>query len=336
MISLRRSLGSSKSEGKKTNPLPKRFIVIGKGGTGKTTISAAMARALSSRGSHTLVASLDPAHNLGDVLGFSLAAEPKEVKEGFSALEVDLDTQVQTYVRKKLSQMRPIYGHLQIFNADRFFEALEQSPGMEEFAMLEAVEGIRERSSAYDAVILDTAPTGMTLRMLSLPTITLLWINNLLSLRLKILERRAYIQRVEGSGNLRTEDLSSDDPVMQELRRYREEIIEIQSFLRGMDATVLLILQADKLSVMEADRAIEKLSSWGFAVGTCIINKTPEGEERVTHYSASGLDEFIIRHGGICQIELPDMGGEISTPQGLDALGNMIIDALSAQQGGHR
>ncbi|HPP38404.1 MAG TPA: ArsA-related P-loop ATPase, partial [Thermosynergistes sp.] len=214
--------------------------------------------------------------------------------------------------------------------------ALEQSPGMEEFAMLEAVGEIRERSPAYDAVILDTAPTGMTLRMLSLPAVTLLWIDNLLSLRLKILERRAYIQRVEGSGKLRTEDLSGGDPVVQELRRYRGEIIEIQSFLRDTDAMVLLILQADKLSVTEADRAIEKLSNGGFTVGTCIINRTTEGEERITRYAVSGLDEFIRRRSRIRWIELPDMGGEISTPQGLDDLGNMIIDALSAQQGGHR
>lgn len=336
MISSHRLPGSSKSEGEKASPFSKRFIVIGKGGTGKTTVSAAMARALSSRGSRTLVVSLDPAHNLGDVLGSPLAAEPKEVKEGLSALEVDLDSQVQAYVRKKLSQMRPIYGHLQIFNADHFLEALEQSPGMEEFAMLEAVGEIRERSPAYDAVILDTAPTGMTLRMLSLPAVTLLWIDNLLSLRLKILERRAYIQRVEGSGKLRTEDLSGDDPVVQELRRYRGEIIEIQSFLRDTDAMVLLILQADKLSVTEADRAIEKLSNGGFTVGTCIINRTTEGEERITRYAVSGLDEFIRRRSRIRWIELPDMGGEISTPQGLDDLGNMIIDALSAQQGGHR
>ncbi len=336
MTSSHRSPGSSKSEGKKTSAPPKRFIVIGKGGTGKTTISAAMACAISSRGSCTLVASLDPAHNLGDVLGSPLAAEPKEVKERLSALEVDLDTQVQIYVRKKLSQVRPIYGHLQIFNVDRFLEALEQSPGMEEFAMLEAVGSISERSSAYDTVILDTAPTGMTLRMLSLPAVTLLWIDNLLSLRLKILERRAYIQRIDGSDKLRTEDLSGDDPVVQELRRYREEIIEIQSFLRGANATILLILQADKLSVMEAERAIEKLSNGGFVVRTCIINKTPEGEERVAHFSASGLYEFIRRHKGIYRIELPDMGSEISTLQGLNALGNMIIDALSAQQGEHR
>ncbi|HAF50894.1 MAG TPA: anion transporter [Synergistaceae bacterium] len=336
MISSHRLPGSSKSEGEKASPFPKRFIVIGKGGTGKTTISAAMARALSSRGSRTLVVSLDPAHNLGDVLGSPLAAEPKEVKEGLSALEVDLDSQVQAYVRKKLSQMRPIYGHLQIFNADHFLEALEQSPGMEEFAMLEAVGEIRERSPAYDAVILDTAPTGMTLRMLSLPAVTLLWIDNLLSLRLKILERRAYIQRVERSDKLRTEDLSGDDPVVQELRRYRGEIIEIQSFLRDTDAAVLLMLQADKLSVTEADRAIEKLSNGGFTVGTCIINRTTEGKGRITRYAVSGLDEFIRRRGGIRWIELPDMRGEISTPQGLDALGNMIIDALSAQQGGHR
>jgi len=103
--------------------------VIGKGGTGKTTVSAAMARALSSRGSRTLVVSLDPAHNLGDVLGSSLAAEPKKVKKGLSAIEVDLDSQVQAYVRKKLSQMRPIYGPRQILNADHFLGAREQSPG---------------------------------------------------------------------------------------------------------------------------------------------------------------------------------------------------------------
>lgn len=331
MTSSRRLPGSSRSEAREATSLPKRFIVIGKGGTGKTTISAAMARAFSSRRNRTLVASLDPAHNLGDVLGCPLEAKLKEIKENLSALEVDLDAQVRAYVRKKMSEMRPIYGHLQIFNADRFLEAIEQSPGIEEFAMLEAVEEIREVSPAYDTVILDTAPTGLTLRILSLPTVTLLWIDNLLSLRLKILERRAYIQRVEGSDKIRAEDSINYDPVVQELRKYREEVSEIQSFIRGEGAAVLLVLQVDKLSVMEADRAIERLSKGGFVLGGCIINKTPEEKKRLLRYAASGLDEFIRRHGGIRWIELPDMGDEISTPQGLDALGDIIVTALSAQ-----
>ena len=74
---------------------------MGKGGTGKTTISAILARSLSSAGHDTLAVSLDPAHNLGDVLGHALDDKPKKVSDKLFAFEVDLDTQVRRFIDKK-------------------------------------------------------------------------------------------------------------------------------------------------------------------------------------------------------------------------------------------
>ena len=86
MTFLRKLLGSSGSRPEKSKSFAnegcaksKRFIVMGKGGTGKTTISSALARALSSKGKDVLAVSLDPAHNLGDVLGCSLSSEPQKI-----------------------------------------------------------------------------------------------------------------------------------------------------------------------------------------------------------------------------------------------------------------
>lgn len=301
-----------------------RFIVMGKGGTGKTTISAVLARALSSAGHDTLAVSLDPAHNLGDVLGYALDDKPKKVSDKLFAFEVDLDTQVRRFIDKKLDQTRPLYGHLQIFNADKFLKALEQSPGMEEFALLEAIKEIGNLDQMHGAIVLDTPPTGMTLRLLTLPDLTLLWIDELMGLRKKILERRAYLQHIEGSGKKID---NQDDPVMAELQRYRCEIKDIKSFLHGEGASILLVLQVDKLSVKETERTIKKLSTYGYGVRACLINKAPK-EDPFKAYASSGLDDLMKAHGEISWIELPDLGEKISTPQGLNLLGKDLINFL--------
>lgn len=335
MTFLRRLLGFSGSRhGKNSRSFtgdgsaqPKRFIVMGKGGTGKTTISSALARALSSKGKDVLAVSLDPAHNLGDVLGCSLGSEPKKIDDHLAAFELDLDEQVQRFVEEKLRQMRPLYGNLQIFNADKILDALKQSPGMEEFAILEAIGEISAFAEKCNAVVLDTPPTGMTVRVLSLPDITLLWVAELVKLRSKILDRRAYIQNIERT-DLETDP--GDDIVMAELRRYKIEIEATRSFLLGEGSFIFLVLQADKLSVSETERTIRKLDSNGYRIGACFINRASKGEGRAFLYDSCGLSNLMELYDKIPWIELPDLGSDISDPQSLLDLGDVICGFLDA------
>lgn len=334
MTFLRKLLGSSGSRPEKSKSFAnegcaksKRFIVMGKGGTGKTTISSALARALSSKDKGVLAVSLDPAHNLGDVLGCSLSSEPQKIDDRLTAFELDLDEQVQRFVEERLRQMRPLYGNLQIFNADKLLETIKQSPGMEEFAVLEAIREISTFAEKCDAVVLDTPPTGMTVRVLSLPDITLIWIAELMKLRSKILDRRAYIQNIEGTD---VETNPSNDPVMAELCRYKSEIESTKNFLLGEDSFIFLVLQADKLSVSETERTIRKLDINGYRIGACFINRASKGERRAFLYDSCGLSNLMKLYDKIPWIELPDLGRDISDPQNLLILGDIICNFLDA------
>lgn len=334
MTFLRKLLGSSGSRPEKSKSFAnegcaksKRFIVMGKGGTGKTTISSALARALSSKDKGVLAVSLDPAHNLGDVLGCSLSSEPQKIDDRLTAFELDLDEQVQRFVEEKLRRMRPLYGNLQIFNADKLLETIKQSPGMEEFAVLEAIREISTFAEKCDVVVLDTPPTGMTVRVLSLPDITLIWIAELMKLRSKILDRRAYIQNIEGTD---VETNPSNDPVMAELCRYKSEIESTKNFLLGEDSFIFLVLQADKLSVSETERTIKKLDSNGYIITACFINRAPKGERRNFLYDSCGLSNLMKLYDKIPWIELPDLGRDVSDPQNLLILGDIICNYLDA------
>ncbi|KAH8098543.1 carbohydrate kinase [Aureococcus anophagefferens] len=135
----------------------------GKGGVGKTTVSSALAVALADRGFDTLVISTDPAHSLGDCLAVDLS--------GGAVVEVDADAaarEAAALLKEGLGEKLRSLGDAGAAAAD-LADALETSPpGLDELvSLLKVLELIR--SKQYDRIVLDTAPTGHTLRLLALP-----------------------------------------------------------------------------------------------------------------------------------------------------------------------
>jgi len=136
---------------------------LGKGGVGKTTMSAAFALALARSGKRVLIASLDPAHNLGDVLTTTLKDTPGEVEKNLYALEVDLNYWVEKYLEESRSELATTYSYNLTLNLDSFFDIMKYSPGTEEYAVLWAIEHIRcNLSGDYDIVVYDTPPTAQS------------------------------------------------------------------------------------------------------------------------------------------------------------------------------
>ena len=169
---------------------------LGKGGVGKTTSSAAFALALARAGKRVLVASLDPAHNLGDVLGVKLTGTPSEVEPHLYALEIDLNFWVDRYLKESRDELATTYSYNLTLNLDSFFDIMKYSPGTEEYAMLWAIEHIRcNLAGDYDIVVYDTPPTALSLRFLAMPAISKLWIAELTKLRERILKKRNKIGR---------------------------------------------------------------------------------------------------------------------------------------------
>ena len=161
-------------------------------------MSAAFALSLARSGKNVLIASLDPAHNLGDVLGVAaLRDTPAQVEPNLDALEIDLAAWVEKYLEESRSEMKSTYSYASTLNLDSFFDIMKYSPGTEEYAVLWAIEHIHcDLSADYDVVVYDTPPTALSLRFLAMPAISNLWIAELSKLRERILGSGTSITRI--------------------------------------------------------------------------------------------------------------------------------------------
>ena len=254
------------------------IIVIGKGGVGKTTLSAAIATAISSHGYKTHIISLDPAHNLGDVLEEELSSTPKEISNNLYASELDLEDLVKKYLKNLDDSLKSMYRYLTVLNLEKYFDILASSPGIEEYATLDALMEIVKARSSWDVIVLDTPPTGLTLRVLGLPKISLIWTEKLMGLRRAILERRETIRRIREEKSSQEEykipTKEEEDPVMQELKKYYEDINYLYNFLTDLQkTTVVCVMNPDRLSFFETKRAKDSLLRFGLSLRLIIINK---------------------------------------------------------------
>lgn len=152
---------------------PTRFLFFtGKGGVGKTSLSTAAAIALADAGRQVLLVSTDAASNLDEMLGVPLSNQPVAVPgvPGLHMLNIDPDTAAEAYRQRVLAQLAATA------TSDERATVREQLSGactteiaaFDEFAALLASEG-RDSGHVFDHVVFDTAPTGHTLRLLSLP-----------------------------------------------------------------------------------------------------------------------------------------------------------------------
>jgi arsenite/tail-anchored protein-transporting ATPase len=254
---------------------------IGKGGVGKTTCAAALSLQ-AARTWKTLVVSMDPAHNLGDVLGRALSGQETEVADNLHASEIDMEAAIARYLADSTRKLQGMYGYLKTINIDGYLDALKLSPGIEEYATLQAMEElIRDAEERYEVLVFDTPPTGLTLRVLALPRVSLLWGESLSRLRREILDRRRIIKNIQGEKKfvidgteqaLPTEEKS--DSVMGELRGYvgrMQQLMSLQS--DGARSRVMPVMNADRLSLFETQRALATLRSLGMTIGPVIVNK---------------------------------------------------------------
>jgi len=149
---------------------PKNLFFTGKGGVGKTTTSAATAIALADSGKLVLLVSTDPASNLEEVLGLTLSAEPSQVQDvpGLFALNVDPEKAAAAYREKLVGPYRGILPDSALRSMEEQLSGActVEIAAFNEFATL---MGNPAAVEVFDHIIFDTAPTGHTLRLLSLP-----------------------------------------------------------------------------------------------------------------------------------------------------------------------
>lgn len=274
-------------------PIGDRRVVFvgGKGGVGKTTTSAALALHLADAGHEVMVVSTDPAHSLGDVFDTAIGPKPKRLAPRLQGLEIDQDKVVDEYLADVKQSMRSLVHANMYHEIDRQIELARASPGAVEAAMLERVAGLMVADPPdYDTLIFDTAPTGQTLRLLTLPEIMAAWTEGLLGHRERS-DKLADVVRQLG-GSRRGDDLShfeqtdegaSGDP---RFRRVREKLLERRRIFQKarrmlLDADVvafLLVLIPERLPILESAKAIAALEKFGVPIAGMVVNRVlPEG-----------------------------------------------------------
>jgi len=262
----------------------KVVFFMGKGGVGKTTCAAAFALKASLK-KRTLVVSLDPAHNLGDVLGIELSDEPRKIADNLYAIEVDFESMINKHLKNLTDKIKEIYGYLRVLNLDRYVDILRYSPGIEEYATLDKIMEILKsnvRRRDYDIIVFDTPPTGLTLRIMALPSISAVWIEKLMRLREAILSRRRIVEEITGEKikaivkgkELEIPSEKEEDPIYRELTCMMEEVKFVNSIIKDDKlSTMVLVINPEVLPIIEAKRALDFLTKLGMKVRYVIINK---------------------------------------------------------------
>lgn len=253
----------------------KPFVFFGgKGGVGKTTISCAYAKRSADDGIKTLVVSTDPAHSVSDVFDQQFTDVPQSVAgiDGLSALEIDSQEVVDEHLHTIRNRLSDQVSPAMVNQIDAQLEMAHQTPGAHEAALFDRFVDVIRESDSYDRIVFDTAPTGATIRLLTLPESLESWIGTLSDKRRKSID--LFEKAAIGDQTPRRQ--LEDDPVLEHLKQ-RKEFFEFAGEVLRNDAAFFFVLNPDQLSVEETARALEDLQTQDLSVEGLIANKlTPQ------------------------------------------------------------
>jgi arsenite-transporting ATPase len=249
------------------------LFFIGKGGVGKSTSSALTSVYLAAKPYNTMLVSMDPAHNQCDIFEQDFSEKPKKVSETLMVKEVDTDLWIERYLKETTAQIKDTYKYETAFNLQNYFNVLQFSPGLEEYALLLAFEDTLHKYSDQDFIVFDMAPTALTLRFLSLPFITLIWLEELLTLRSEIYRKKEIISKIKIAGKE-----IEQDKVKAKLKSLIGNYEHLREHFMSDTTRVNLVMNNDKLSFSEAFRIRKKLLDISIAIDRIVINKVTPSE----------------------------------------------------------
>ncbi len=256
----------------------------GKGGVGKTTTSSATAVWLADSGLRVLLVSSDPAHSTSDSLGVSIGSKvtPIEGVDGLWGLEMDPEAKISSLLPKVGSAMEKMnssggLGGLgmmldpkakeeikdikgEIKTSDMVLPGLDEAMAFEE--LLQHVE-----NPNWDVIVFDTAPTGHTLRFLSLPELIEAWSDRLIRM-----------MRVSGGIRSMVFGRKESDAMKDELEKFQRRVLHVRRVLSNDEITSFtLVTIPERMGVNETIRAKKSLEEFNLPIGGCLVNRlTPE------------------------------------------------------------
>jgi arsenite/tail-anchored protein-transporting ATPase len=241
------------------------ILYTGKGGVGKTTVSAATALAVAAKGLRTLVISTDTAHSLSDSLEIPIGREVSRLGPNLWGQEVDALYQLEKYwgvLRRYISSVLRARGL-----DDVVADELANLPGMEEIASLMQLTAVA-REDRFDVVIVDCAPTGETMQLLSFPEMARWWLEKLFPIHRAVTRvARPVVQPFVDI------PLPTDD-VFTAVRDLILNVGEMRGLLADPATTsIRLVVNLEKIVIKETQRAYTYFSLFGYATDAVVINR---------------------------------------------------------------
>src|SRR5688572_30111453 len=303
---------------------PRTILYTGKGGVGKTSVAAATARRCAAAGLRTVALSTDPAHSLSDSFETALGGDPTPVGQGLFGQEVQAQEEMERHwdgVQDWLGDLLAERG------VDRISaEELTVPPGMDELFSLLWIKRHHEEGE-FDCVIVDCAPTGETLRLLSFPDVVTWWLERILPSQRRLAPfARAMFDMPMPS-----------DAVFADVERLARNLVAMNGILRDRSrTTVRLVTSPDRMVVKESMRTFTYLNLYGYLTDAVVVNRLFPEEAAGGYFSAwHGVqqDQMELVRSAFSPVPIltaPYLPQEVIGEEMLDRLGDEVFGRLAA------
>ena len=241
------------------------LLYTGKGGVGKTSISAATAVRCAELGYRTAVISTDPAHSLGDSFDRRIGSQLVELGPNLWGQEIDLLSQMDQYWGTVLNYLNALFAWQGMDSL--VAEETAVLPGMEELACLLQITALAD-SGSYDVIIIDAAPTGSTLQLLSFPDMARWYLEKIFPFQRKTIQiARPVVRRM-------TDMPIPDDDIFESIEELVVQLEHMSQLLSdGNISSMRVVLNPEKMVVKEAQRAYTYLNLYGYSVDAVVCNR---------------------------------------------------------------
>jgi len=301
---------------------PRTILYTGKGGVGKTSVAAATARRCAAAGLRTLVISTDPAHSLADALQTEVGGAPTEAAPSLHAQQVQAQDELEVHW-SAVSEW--LGGVLMERGVDRIAaEELTVPPGGDELFSLLVLKGHVE-SGEWDVIVVDCAPTGETLRLLSFPDAARWWLDKVLGKEQSMLSAARPLARMFLDVQL------PDEKVLAEVQRLVGNLVAMHELLRDASrVSMRLVMTPDRMVVAEAMRTYTYLNLYGYLTDAVIVNRVFPDELSAGYFGAwhavqQEQLEIVASAFAVPVLKAPYFAAEVIGPERLDELAAAIF-----------